>query len=65
MRTTMDYEITNIPLFTQTLLRTDCDNTLRQDVHNATEEFTDTPVTAASQALPVKTQIRQKDKHDH
>ena len=58
-----DYKNTDIPLLTHSLLQIDWDEIMNLDVHKATEEFTATVLTAASQAIPTKTvRIRQKDK---
>ena len=46
-----DYENTDLSLLTQTLIQTNWDDVLNLDVHEATEQFTDTVLTAESQAI--------------
>ena len=59
-----DYEHTDIDKLTHTLMHTDWDFINDNNVHDATEQFTQTILTAAAEAIPLKTiKARQNNKN--
>ena len=61
--TVWDYARSDVNKLTQILINTDWDQILKEDIDTATQQFTNTILNAASEAIPTKTiHIRARDK---